>query len=274
MNSHIQVPNGIIKNFRIDVHGKKRVFFLDLESLVIRDESSKYIGAQEGFYSESIDVALNKYVETPITKLIADIKRGEWIPGAVKCGYNQDKAFEILKNYCLAGIARSDSARKNLEQNSVYAPFVNEQFKHDVLIAVTLDGAYPSHYGLPGININECKFCILKNENPRPFILNRSGMYSVKNKGDMESLVFPVAPDMALMFVPSAMVNWELSDGSLPCISIDDSEGIAGMNIQAIKFEYIMNPSLLISNSKEELEGALLFINNNVDQLEEFGAYR
>lgn len=69
-NSHIQIPNFILKQFR---SSNGQVLHLDLDNNRIRSCSSKKLGTEYGYYSDEIEDYLNKEIENPFSDYVKTI---------------------------------------------------------------------------------------------------------------------------------------------------------------------------------------------------------
>lgn len=53
INSHVQLPNCVLRNFRDETDPEKKVWYLDVRTGDILRKSSKKLGTRKGYYSEA-----------------------------------------------------------------------------------------------------------------------------------------------------------------------------------------------------------------------------
>ena len=69
INSHIQLPNSILKYFRDESDSEKKVWYLDISSGSIMKAASNKIGTSKGYYSDFGENFWNRTVEDSLAKL-------------------------------------------------------------------------------------------------------------------------------------------------------------------------------------------------------------
>ena len=69
INSHIQLPNSILKYFRDESDSEKKVWYLDISSGSIMKAASNKIGTSKGYYSDFGENFWNRTVEDTLAKL-------------------------------------------------------------------------------------------------------------------------------------------------------------------------------------------------------------
>ncbi len=256
VNSHIQVPNFILKNFR-DKSGK--VNHLDLEKLQIRACGSKDLGTEYGYYSDEIESLLNKEFENPFSKVISDIK------GFLKEPQNglllPSDFDDVCKRYITISSSRSDLLFDAFKSESFTAFLFSEQQNHDNVVSFTMGyngGIFPE--------LLSYKVRLLVNNTNRTFLLPRNGFYVVSSDGK-QCVAAPIMPEAAILLIPGE--NTEESNAETEVMTIDDSTGVWWMNRQAVWFEYVYNKSFVASTDINELEYFRCFVSNNKEKLED-----
>lgn len=69
INSHIQLPNSILKYFRDESDLEKKVWYLDISSGSIMKAASNKIGTSKEYYSDFGENFWNRTVEDSLAKL-------------------------------------------------------------------------------------------------------------------------------------------------------------------------------------------------------------
>lgn len=83
MNSHIQVPNAILKQFRDEEDPEKKVWYLDLATGEVKRSASGKLGTEKGYYSEGIERFWSATIESPIAALNARIRNPAMVVKAI-----------------------------------------------------------------------------------------------------------------------------------------------------------------------------------------------
>ena len=194
MESHIQLPNGILKYFRSDAPGTSgRVFYLNLESGNIGLSGSCRLGTEAGYYSEEIETYLNEKIETPFTTLAAKVRSFIDEDGDTLTLALADE--ETCKNYVAASMARSKPALDSLMTNSVTAQFSSEQANHDDLVFIS------TQPGMLSSILKAYKMLVVVNRTERQFVVPRNCFYEVQSKGS-SCIVIPISSGCVLELVP------------------------------------------------------------------------
>lgn len=55
INSHIQLPKGILKYFRDETDTEKKVWYLDIKSREIRRKPAGDLGTSKGYFSDEME---------------------------------------------------------------------------------------------------------------------------------------------------------------------------------------------------------------------------
>ena len=67
INSHVQLPNCVLRNFRDETDPEKKVWYLDVQTGDILRKSSKKLGTCKGYYSETGERFLAENIENPLS---------------------------------------------------------------------------------------------------------------------------------------------------------------------------------------------------------------
>lgn len=111
VNSHIQMPKQVMKNFTND---NGQLYFYDFKTEDIGHPKTMY--TEKGYFSDYVEDFLGANVESDLGKLIKFIKESDFEAGDVPPVQYGDIAF----NYVYSLIARSPSFLKELNSNSVF----------------------------------------------------------------------------------------------------------------------------------------------------------
>lgn len=165
MKSHIQMPKCVFKEFAKDNNG---FYKYNIQNSVINRGFPKSTFTEEGYYSDTMEKKLNRFVETPLKKLL-DFARElptQSLP-IVLDGEIKDIALVFVKSL----IARSPNLYSAVQKNSFFFQFASIQNQHDIIV----------NYAMSEKKMEELfdKFDIsfMINETATPFVLPTRGIY-------------------------------------------------------------------------------------------------
>ena len=258
VNSHIQIPNAVLRNFRNPFTGK--VFHLDLTLQRIRSCSSDILGTEYGYFSDEMEQYLSKKIEKPFSELVS----------SVRAFLNSDCpllempiAFEdTCKRYISSAMYRSGLALKMLIQGSVTAPFVSAQENHDDLVRVGLqhnNGIFPQ--------LADYEMIVLVNRTQVQFVVPRNCFFEVSSHS-VKCLIAPISPDCALCLAPKEFRREIIEDAESRMGFLDNAEDVWVSNNHALQFEYVFNHGFVAAANKTELQNLLKYLNSQKSELE------
>lgn len=206
MNSHIQVPKCVLKNFSNE---KKSLYYYDVKKECIKIGSAKTLNTSEGYYSKKVEDILSAEIESPLGQLIALLQK------VYKVLRNTNKIYleityqhhQIIKNYLYALLFRSPQMAGKVAQDFIFRNFFSKQYIHDFTFVdgyeIARDEAFLNHYNITFI------FC----DDSAEFMLSMSGYCSFVN-GDIECIVIPLTKKIAIyMYKSQSVLNAVLRVG-------------------------------------------------------------
>lgn len=166
MNSHITVPRSVFDEFLND---KGCLFKYEIENDRISRGFPKSTYTEEGYYSDVIEAALNKHVETPLKKLINYAKQ---LPNNEVFVWDEE-IMEIAKNYVKALFARSPIVCKKAINESLFIQFyeTTNQEEHDLIVDIVMSG---NDFEMIS---QKYDYSFMVNLTQTPFVIPTSGMY-------------------------------------------------------------------------------------------------
>lgn len=259
MNSHIQLPNNILEQFRDTTTDEKQVPFIDLHDNFIHSKSSKKLGTAKDYYSKEMEKWLNANIESPASNLFARVRQFCLSDSkSVSISQEDEMTFKIfVKNM----LARSNLAGNSYSKHDS-SPFpLSKQNKNDGLVSITMQ----IHGSIDSI-LSEMKMVILINRSSCNFVVPRNAIYTAAY-GDSYRLIAPIHPAIALTLIPNRYFNDFNHEGIFYCDEILDPRQIHHLNVEALKCEYAFNKEFVASCRKQELVDLLPYLNNNYDEL-------
>lgn len=265
MDSHIQLPNGVLKHFRSnELEASGRVIYLDLNDGSIHLSGSKRLGTETGYYSKEIESYLNKEIETPFTSLAAKVR--SFAENDLDALVLDVTVEETFKRYIVAAMARSKLALDSLLSSSKTAQHVSMQENHDDLVFISTR----SNNGIIPL-LETHKMLVLINKTDRQFVVPRNCFYTIQSNG-CSCIVAPISPICALELVPENFTGNSIDGEECRLGYIDDPNIISEMNKQALRYEYSFNQTFVASASHFELEELKTYLESNREYLESLKA--
>lgn len=118
MNSHLQIPQLILKKFRhreIEIYNGhetklEKVYYLDLQKKIIDSEKVRLLLAVEGYYSDETEDFLNREIEGPISITINKVLESE-------STFTESDYHNVL-DYVFYSVARSKRLLEKIENDA------------------------------------------------------------------------------------------------------------------------------------------------------------
>lgn len=257
VNSHIQIPNCILKNFRSPQSGK--VFYLNLDTGHIGACGSASLGTELGYYSDEMEQYLNKEIELPFSRLTAEVisfvseeKEKLNLPVEVETSF---------KKYITASMARSKFVLDIFMKGSFTSALVDMQTNHGDVVFISTkknEGIHPS--------IQNHKMKVIVNSTNWQFVVPRNCFYSVR-RGNTNTvwIIAPISPLCVLALAPE---DYYASTEEGILYQIKDQNEIIEMNKHALAYEYAFNKAFVAAADKKELELLQKYYNGNHEYLD------
>lgn len=252
INSHIQIPRFILKNFEDD---KNSLYQLDVKSMAIRRGHAKTLNTQKGYYSNDTEALLEKLMESPFSKLLIPLRQHDFDTAY----YTVPKDFEkAVKRFICMLISRSPQMYKVIYDKSELLPFVfvADEDKPDIPVRVALSNDYSNIF-------DEYLVTFAVNKSSVSFVLPLSATYGVKVWGS-SLILFPVAPDFAIVLVHREIAKKFLEGSSMKVLLFEHDTVVRRTNLMALKSQQALNYhemlgySWVVSNSAETLKQLVL----------------
>ena len=257
IDSHIQLPNGILKHFR-NKDGK--VWYYDIESQKIGLTGSKKLGISHGYFSDEMEAFLSAEIESPITNICSQIRL--FATGKISSLTLTSKDKSIIINYLKSAMSRSLIAKESFLSSSTTAALCPDQLNNDDLVYFSVIGSkettkYFSTHEL-GIIVNKTK---------RKFVVPRNCFYTASTNG-IVFILMPISPICAIALFPPEYSNNKIHGEIIRHITIDSEEDIAFLNMRALLYEYIYNNTFVASSDRNELEILKTYFLKNKEKFE------
>lgn len=242
VNSHIQMPRCVLKNFEDD---KQTLYYYDFKSKNIKRGRAASLNTEFGYYSLKTENYLRDHIEAPFGKVMAYLKKI-----TVEDTFALDNLFiEDIRNFLYALLSRGTDMISSINRNSVFFQFFQKREQHDY--AVTKGIKLAKERDL----LKDWEITFLINDSNVPFILPLQGIYQfgTKRKG-CSCLNFPITPNLAITLFHKNYTEWFVENGVVKLFYLTEDEDAQILNLLAFRAEENYNKKCVISNKKEELE--------------------
>ena len=250
VNSHIQIPNCILKHFRSS--SSNTVYYLNLNDWRVHSCRSSSLGTEFGYYSYEMEQYLNKEIEDPIAKLAIKVNSfAERKKDKIDITYEDEIA---VKKYVTASMARSKKCLNSYFRNSYFAALAETRSNHDsiALISTQRNGGVD-----PLVQNREVHLIV--NLSNRQFVVPRNCFYDFKDQ-ECVLIMVPISPICVIALVPEEYPK-EYIDGEVCRLhKITEAETVWEMNKQALHYEWVYNFSFIASARKQELNELKLYL--------------
>lgn len=247
MNSHIQMPKCVLKQF---ANEDNVLFYYNFKDGHIAKSSAKYINTEKNYYSDEMEMFFNRNIETPFSKVIEEIKK----PNRV---FFDETKVRSIYNFVNALIARSRFLENHFKKSSdTYQVLPQGQALNDFRVRFS----YDLINGKGGV-INDYKMSIGINESSIPFVLPNYGLYEFSCSGEI-LINMPVTPLRSIIFIPDDS-QFILKNDTFPFYFIEDE--IMTLNEEAFYYENSENRLSVASGSKSELERIVTKFQERID---------
>jgi hypothetical protein len=243
MDSHIQMPRVVLKEFVNDRHSYYKYCVLNNE-ITIGVPKKTY--TEQDYYSEEMEQYLNQNIETPLKTLIEFAKSISDKEDIISADSSViDTGWAYLKSL----LARSKTCHNIFQQRLIYGQFfLSSQSQHDLAVHNT--------FKLAGTLLNEKEFdfSFLTNLTSMPLVLPTRGIYEF-TYNQVLCLIAPLSPRCAIFLKRHGkMLHPDMYENSFIEIPIGCEERITYLNSIALRQQisektgYIVCPKRSVLN--------------------------
>lgn len=238
VNSHIQTPCFMLKKFENEKH---ELFYCDVKTGEIKLGHAKSLYQEHGYYSAETERFLSENIERPLGKIAKFIEYADF---SAPIQVPPDMNITVMK-YVHSLIARGPSMITQINQNSIFFPFLAQRQQHDFAARETFELAQETGLFL------EYFITFMVNSTDLPFVLPTGGLYESK-----DIINCPITPHKAVALVkPESPVVSELLDGGTCRILLEnEQERIMKMNVGAFWGEIHKDRRYIVAPNREVLE--------------------
>lgn len=242
MNSHITVPHSIFKEF---ADNNNHLYKYEIENDRISRGFPRSTYTEEGYYSDFIEAALNKHVETPLKKLINYAKQ---LPKD-KVFVRDDEIIKIAKLYVKALFARSPLVCKKAIDESIFLQFAEttNQEDHDLVVDIVM-----SSDDFEMIS-QEFTYTFMVNLTQTPFVIPTSGMYGF-TMSSAKCINVPLTPWCAILMKEKGKVLLGEKPNDAFIVPVGSDNIMMKLNKFALESQKRDNIGYIVSGEKNILE--------------------
>ncbi|MBO5867687.1 MAG: DUF4238 domain-containing protein [Oscillospiraceae bacterium] len=243
VKSHIQMPKEVLKRFHDE---KIRFYYYDVKGgFVGSNGRAASTNSEQGYYSQSIENALNEYVETPLGNALKHIEKIDLSQGYL-CITGEIE--NTIKNFIYALMARDPALVEKMDSHSAFLQFLPDREKHDIAVVEGMAFLKQNEF------LSDYKLTIMVNTTEIPFVLPLVGIYCYGVSGP-EMINLPISPYKALCLVRNDCAEPLIDDeGKIQLIVVHNPEQLRKMNTFAFVRQNKCNWGRVICSQKEELD--------------------
>ena len=244
MNSHITIPRSVLDEFAND---KKWLFKYEVENYRISRGFPKTTYTEEGYYSEIIEKALNRHVETPLKTLIDYAKQ---LPDESVYVLDEN-IIEIAKLYVKSLFARSPILCQNVINESMLLQFADttSQEQHDIVVDYAM-----SNTNIDRIN-QEYDYTFMVNLTQTPFVIPTRGMYEFAINS-VQCINVPITPWCTVLMKQKgkSLLGEDANVSTAVIVPTRLDDIVMRMNLFALEKQKRDNIGYVICNERSILE--------------------
>ena len=187
MNSHIQIPKCVFKEF---VNDGNFFYKFDVKTKKVSKGYPKTTYTSENYYTKSMEQKLNKYVETPLNKLLLFARQ---LPTRELPVVVENEIKNLALTYVQSLVARSPILFESMIENSVYLQFLPRESLHDIAV----------NYAMRDNNLKKFyenyQLSFMVNMTDNSFVLPTRGQYEYQIN-EVQCINVPLTPKCSIFF--------------------------------------------------------------------------
>lgn len=258
INSHIQIPAGILKYFREKTNPEKKVWSLDTGSGKITRRPYRHLGTEEGYYAPETEQFWNETVEDAIARLNSRVRA--FCEGEATSVTVTPEDLETVKRFIKASMLRSGLTYDTFRKNSVTAFLFSDQENRDVIARYGMSDRTGPFNVLDGFRLS-----LLVNKTSRHLVVPRNCFYWISSR-QKPAITVPISPQSALLLLPE-----DYPSAPEEYAILQNPNEVELFNIFALRTEYQVNKaegSFVAADREEELLLLQTYREQHLDELE------
>lgn len=188
MNSHIQIPKCVFREFALNNHG---FYKYSVKSHKITRGYPKTTFTEENYYSETMEHILSKSVESPLNKLLTFARE---LPNtSLPITYNAEIA-DIALTYAKSLVARNPLLCESAISHSLLGQFLPKRDQHDYCVSHAMTNEKMTEL------FSQFDLSFIVNQTETPFVLATRGLYDFTINKTI-CMISPLNPYCGLFFI-------------------------------------------------------------------------
>ncbi len=250
------MPKCVLKEFKNDMNA---IFCYNVETGFISKTSARYINTKSDYYSEEVELFLNRTIESKFADLIKKIKNADFKNSYFVVDEEMDKT---IKEFLCFLMLRAPKMKEMLsDKNSLYS-LLSENEKNDInvlfgYLALVNNNSFNKYY---------ITFTI--NESEIPFVLHMNGLIPLTVNAEEERILLPITPNIAITLMNESCYKKHTDKNDISdYFNINDSTIIKEINELAFGIQCKLNWGYVVCPEKKELERLKIWWDNNERQI-------
>lgn len=250
MDSHIQIPKVAFKEF---VNVNHYFFKYDISNNVISKAFPKNTFTEIDYYSNEMEAALNKHIETPLKDLLIRVRTLPTDPNVFRIDTD---LIDLGWAYVWSLLARNPVLHNSFSENLYYSQFcMTAQQQHDHVVGIGIQAARK------WVNDKTFDFSFLINRTSTQFVMPTRGISECGING-IPCLSVPLNPYCAILLMKHGQpIHTNMSENTVLEISSGDDSRIEFFNNIAFRRQLKDGMGYVVCSNKETLHSTLLRLN-------------
>ena len=189
VNSHIQIPKFILKRFMNNKY--KALYYVCGDDEEIKKSTPKSFNVEKGYYSDDMEIYLNKEIENKVSKLVCSIEAQR--DKIIKEEYNINDYFDfenITKKYVYSLIARNKDENDKIKKDYLDIRTIGKENLIDFSTRIKIEKAFEANL------LADYSVTLYFNQTNIPFVLPVDGIIE-----DDKSFLCPIGEKNAIYLV-------------------------------------------------------------------------
>ena len=188
MNSHIQIPKCVLKEFALKNNGYYK-YCIETQRIVFGHPKTTF--TEEDYYSEEMETILSRNIETPLSKLLTFARE---LPNKVLPITIDVEISDIALAYAKSLIARNPSLCESVISQSKLGQLLSKRDQHDICVYLSMGEEKMTEL------FNKFDLSFIVNETNTPFVLGTRGLCEFSMDG-ATCMISPLNSHCGLIFI-------------------------------------------------------------------------
>ena len=253
INSHVCLPKTILRGFEAynERLKRNRLYYLDFDTLVIKNSSAKFFNTEVGYYSKETEDSLSKEEEAGIGIAIAEIKAK--LCDGLDCFALRPSSRRSVIRYFVYQLLRDDSMAERFVKEAPGMSDKTERQVKELLIKLETNTGFLDEL------FDDIGMQFVLNKTPIPFLATASTSTYMADSEKYYIVELTLTPSIAVLLTNIESFKKILNtDEDYGYIVVEDEKWVREYNLSMLLEARNNKPHILVSSSNKTIEQALL----------------